>query len=216
MTEPILFHGLVLDADTRQPLKGAHFVIKDKSAGATDDRGMFSFYAWHHDTIRFTCIGYKDFRMVVADTLLAREYIAGIYLSSDTLLIPAVVIIPRLGNMRAEIMADKPGADEEMVNAANNLKISAYQGLTAATKLGDPAANYELIRMKHRIDASEKGGIPSDQMLVFSPFTLIPLVYVLAKGLPENPVPPAPYISPNELNRIRALHDSLIYKSKIP
>jgi hypothetical protein len=70
--------------------------------------------------------------------------------------------------------------------------------------------------MKHRIDASEKGGIPSDQMLVFSPFTLIPLVYVLAKGLPENPVPPAPYISPNELNRIRALHDSLIYKSKIP
>ena len=73
---------------------------------------MVSFYARPHDTVRFSCLGYKNFHMVVGDTLLTKEYIAGIYLSKDTLVIPAVVMMPRLNNMRAEIMAEKPGTDD--------------------------------------------------------------------------------------------------------
>jgi hypothetical protein len=207
---------MVLDAETRQPLTGAHYMIRDKTAGAADNRGMIAFYARHRDTVRFSCVGYKDFHMVIGDTLLAQEYVLGIYLSSDTLMIPAVVVMPRLGNMRVGIMAVKPNADHEMVNAANNLKISTYQGLTGSNELGDPFSNYEVLRQKQRVDAYEKGGIPSDKMLIFSPFAIIPIVYLLAKGLPEDPDPPAPYISPSELNRIRTLHDSLIYKSPLP
>ena len=210
---PILFHGLVVDADTRQPLKGAHYMIREKTAGAADDRGMVSFYARHRDTVRFSCVGYKDFNMIIGDTLLAQEYVAGIFLTSDTILIPAVVVMPRLGNIRAEIMSAKPNADQEMVNAANNLKISTYQGLTSANELSDPSSNYELLRQKLRVEAGEKGGIPTDQMVIFNPFVIIPIVYILAKGLPQDPDPPAPYISPGEMNRIRTLHDSLIYKS---
>jgi len=210
---PILFHGLVIDAETRQPLSGAHYMIRDNTAGAADARGMISFYARHRDTVKFSCIGYKDFHLVIGDTLLAQEYVLGIYLSSDTLLIPAVVVMPRLVNMRAEIMAEKPGIDDATVNATNNLKISAYQGLTAATRLDDAAANYEVIRRAQATAAGEKGGIASGQMISFSPFTIIPLIYILARGLPEDPPAPAPYISAKELNRIQALHDSLIYKT---
>jgi hypothetical protein len=65
------------------------------------------------------------------------------------------------------------------------------------------------------LEAGEKGGIPSGQMVIFSPFTLIPIIYMLATGLPEDPPAPAPHISVKELNRIRALHDSLIYKSPL-
>jgi hypothetical protein len=118
--------------------------------------------------------------------------------------------------MRAEIMAEKPGVDNATINATNNLKISTYQGLTAATRLDDPAANYEVIRHMQARDAGEKGGIPSDQMVAFNPFIIIPIVYVLAKGLPEDPPAPAPHISAKELNRITALHDSLIYKTPRP
>jgi len=210
---PILFHGIVVDTETRQPLKGAHYIIRDKTAGAADSRGMVSFYARHRDTVRFSCVGYKDFQLVIGDTLLAQEYVVGIYLSSDTLLIPAVVVMPRLVNMRAEIMAEKPGIDDATVNATNNLKISAYQGLTAATRLDDAAANYEVIRRAQALAAGEKGGISSGQMISFSPFTIIPLIYILARGLPEDPPAPAPHISAKELSRIRALHDSLIYKT---
>jgi hypothetical protein len=213
---PILFHGLVLDAESRQPLNGAHYMITGRSAGAADDRGMVSFYARHRDTVRFSCVGYKDFNMIIGDTLRAQQYVLGIYLTGDTLMIPAVVVIPRLVNVRAEIMADKPGADDATVNAANNLKISTYQGLTAATRLDDPASHYEVIRHMQAIEAGEKGGIPSSQMVSLSPFTIIPLIYILAKGIPEDPPAPAPHISAKELSRIRALHDSLIYKSPRP
>jgi hypothetical protein len=197
-------------------MTGAHYMIRDKTAGAADERGMISFYARHRDTVRFSCIGYKDFHMVIGDTLLAQEYVLGIYLSSDTLMIPAVVVVPRLVNIRAEIMAEKPGNDDATINATNNLKIATHQGLTAATRLDDPAANYEVIRHMQALEAGEKGGIPSGQMISFSPFTIIPLIYILAKGIPEDPPAPSPHISAKELNRIRAMHDSLIYKSPRP
>lgn len=211
---PILFHGIILDADTHQPLTGAHFLSSSGVAGASDNRGMISFFARHNDTITFSSVGYKDFLLVIGDTLLAREYVAGIYLITDTLMIPAVIVIPRLGNIRAEIMAAKPTVNDDMVNASNNLRLSAYQGITTAATLGDPNTNYELLRQKQRLDAYEKGMIPADKMVVFSPFTIIPLVYVLAKGLPEQPKPPVPYLSERELQQLRTMHDSLVYKRK--
>lgn len=210
----MLFHGIVLDSGTKEPLSGAHYINMHRSAGAADEKGQVSFYARPHDTVTFTCVGYKDFRMVISDTLYAREYTAGIFMSSDTLIIEEVVVVPRLGNLRAEIMADRTPADQEMINASNNLKLSAYQGLTGTNELGDPAMNYELLRQKQRTDAIEKGSIPTDKMLGLSPFTIIPVIYILAKGLPEDPKPPAPYISSRELQQIKALHDSLIYKRK--
>lgn len=212
---PILFHGVILDADTRQPLPGAHYLVCGRTGGATDSRGMFSLYARHHDTITITCMGYKEYRMTVQDTLRAKEYITGIYLSSDTLMIPAVVVIPRIGNIRAEILSERPATDQEMINATNNLKLSAYQGLTNAAKLGDPDANYEVLRQQQRYDAYSKGQIPSDQMVVLSPFAIIPLIYLLAVGMPEEPEPPAPYISAREMERLGAMHDSLIYRAPV-
>lgn len=210
----ILFQGIVLDSGTKEPLSGAYYFIMHKSAGTADERGLVSFFARPHDTVTFTCVGYKDFRMVISDTLHAREYTAGIFMSSDTLIIEGVVVVPRLGNLRSEIMTDRKPADQKMINASNNLKLSAYQGLTGTNQLGDPAMNYQLLRQKQRTEAIEKGSIPTDKMLGLNPFTIIPVIYILAKGLPEDPEPPAPYISTRELEQIRALHDSLIYKRK--
>lgn len=210
--QPTLFHGVILDADTREPLTGAHFAVKHRSAGAADSRGMFSFYARHDDTVTFTCVGYRTHSMTVADTLRAREYVVAIWLSTDTLMIPAVVVMPRLGNIKASIMSEPPATNQELINASNNLRIAAYQGITNASRLEDPASNYELLRQKQRVDAYEKGGIPSSQMVALSPITLIPLIYILAKGLPEDPAPPKPYISVRELEKLRSVHDSLVYR----
>jgi hypothetical protein len=210
--QPMLFHGVILDADTREPLTGAHFTVKNRSAGAADSRGMFSFYARHNDTVTFTSVGYRTLIITVADTLRAREYVAAIWLSTDTLMIPAVVVMPRLGNIKAAIMSEPPAANQELINATNNLKVAAWQGITSASRQVDPASNYELLRQQQRIDAYEKGGIPSSQMVALSPFSIIPLIYILAKGLPEDPEPPKPYISVRELEKLRTMHDSILYK----
>jgi len=209
---PILFHGVVFDAATRQPLPDAHWKVGGRSAGASDSRGMFSLYAHRNDTVTFTCIGYRHFTMTVQDTLRAREYTAGIYLTDDTTMIPAVVVIPRLGNIRAEIMSERPSQNQEVINATNNLRMAVYQGLANAPELGDPVTNYELLRQKQRLDAYEKGQIPSSQMVGLSPFTLIPLIYMLAAGPPENPEPPAPHISSRDMEFLRQVHDSLLIR----
>jgi hypothetical protein len=209
---PVLFHGIILDASTRQPLPDAHYVVRGGSAGAADGRGMFSVYAFRNDTITFSCIGYRQFSMTVHDTLRAREYTAGVYLTTDTTLIPAVIVIPRLGNIRAEIMADKPVPNQEIINATNNLRMAVYQGLTNPPELGDPATNYELLRQRMRMEAYEKGQIPSSQMVGLSPLTLIPLIYLLANGPPEIPDPPAPHISARDMEYLRQLNDSLLIR----
>lgn len=230
---PILFHGVILDADTRQPLTGAHYQVmgrtiaaagardtgsgasgeRIRSSGAADSRGMVSFYARHLDTVIFTCVGYKTYNMPVHDSLRAQEYVAGIYLTSDTLMMAAVVVIPRIGNLRSAIMSEPPATNQELINATNNLRLSAYQGLTSASRLDDPASNYAVLRQQQRYEAYEKGQIPSDQMLAVSPLTLIPLIYLLAVGPPEAPEPPVPYISAREMQNLRARHDSLIYRA---
>jgi hypothetical protein len=210
--QPILFHGVIFDADSREPLTGVHFTVKNRSAGAADSRGMFSFFARYNDTVTFTSVGYRPHIMPVSDTLRAREYVVAIWLSTDTLMIPAVVVMPRIGNIKAAIMSEPPATNQELINATNNLKIAAYQGITSANRLEDPASNYELLRQKQRIDAYEKGGIPSSQMISISPFTIIPLIYILAKGLPEDPEPPKPYISVREMEKLRTMHDSILYK----
>jgi hypothetical protein len=150
--------------------------------------------------------------MTVNDTLRAREYTAGIYLTADTTMIPAVIVIPRLGNIRAEIMADRPVQNQEIINATNNLRMAVYQGLTNDPELGDPVTNYEILRQRQRMEAYEKGQIPSSQMVGLSPFTLIPLIYMLVAGPPENPDPPAPHISARDMNYLRQVHDSVLIR----
>jgi len=215
-SESILFHGVIQDAATREPLTGAHVIVGSKATAASDMKGMFSLYARAKDTITFTCVGYHPYSMVVSDTLRAREYVTGIWLTTDTIMIASVVVIPRLSNMRAAIMAEPPAADQEMINASNNLKISTYQGLTGSNALGDPIVNYELIRQQQRTEAYEKGQIKSSQMVGLNPLILIPLIYLAAHGLPEKPDAPQPYISVREMNRLRAMHDSIIYKAPLP
>lgn len=209
---PVLLHGAIFDAGTRQPLPDAHFSVNGHPRGATDGMGLFSLYVRWNDTITFTCIGYSEQHMTVRDTLWAKEYTAGIYLTTDTTMIPAVVIIPRIGNIRAEIMAEKPALSQEMINATNNLRMSVYQGLTTPPEMGDPYMNYEMIRQQLRMDAYDKGQIPSDHMVGLSPFMLLPLIYRLVSGPPETPDPPVPHISARDLERLRTIHDSVLYK----
>lgn len=208
----ILFHGVIFDAANSQPLPDAHYKIRGRTAGAADSRGMFSLYARWHDTITFTCIGYREYSMTVQDTLRGKEYTAGIYLTSDTTMIPAVIVIPRLGNIRAEIMAERPVPTQEMINASNNLRMGVYQGLTTEPELGDPLNNYELIRQAQRMAAYEKGQIPSGQMIGLNPLILIAIIHRLASGPPEEPAPPAPHFSARDLEHLRRVHDSLIYR----
>jgi hypothetical protein len=181
----ILFQGRLFDSETYKPLPGSQLFINQKFTSVTDDDGSFAVYVNVNDSLVFRRAGYKPEKMVVSDTLVGKQYVAGIFMTTDTLDIGEVIIVPRMISLRSRLFNTRSVPSAEMENARQNIAISAYQGRVSTGKLGDPTSNYELLRQNQKINAFEKGGIPSDKIVGFSPFMLLSAAYLLINGLPE-------------------------------
>lgn len=198
----ILFHGVVMDANSESPLPGSQVIINRSFASVSDGEGKFAFYVYKRDTVVFKRLGYKSAVLLVSDTLAGKEFIAGIYLHTDTLSIGDVIIVPRLTTLKSDLMNPRPAASKEAENAKYNMEVSAYQARIGVNKLGDPALNYESIRQQQKNDAYSKGQIPSDRIVGLSPFLLIPAAYLLIHGLPEKPAPLQPHLTEQDVNQL--------------
>jgi hypothetical protein len=210
----ILFHGIVMDAETLSPLSNSQIIINGSFSFVSEDDGTFALNVYRNDTVIFRRLGYKSTILFISDTLPGKEFIAGIYMSTDTLSIGEVVIIPRLTNLKAEILNTRPESKPELENARNNVALSAYQGINSQNKLGDPNTNYELLRKRQKVDAYEKGGIPSDKILSISPFLLVPAAYLFIHGFPEQPGPLKSHLTGKDLEQIQKKYLETLKKGK--
>ena len=210
----ILFHGLVVDSRTLNPLSGSQIIINNAFSSISDYEGKFAFYVRRGDTIVFTMLGYKSTILNISDTLSGKEFVAGIYMHTDTISIEEVVIIPRYSNLRSELFTSKPESNIQIENAKYNLEVSAYQGRMGQSRLGDPSINYEVLRQQQRNDAYTKGQIPSDRILGLSPFMLIPAAYLLMNGLPERPSPLKPQLTEQEVEQIHRKYIETLKNNK--
>ena len=198
----ILFHGLVMDVNTMNPLPGSQIKINSAFSSISDEQGQFAFYVRRGDTVTFSRLGYKSAILNISDTLTGKEFIAGIYMNTDTLSINEVVVIPRYSDLRSEMFTSKPESNTRIENAKYNLEVSSYQGRIGQSKLGDPSINYEVLRQQQRSNAYTKGQIPSDRIVGVSPLMLIPAAYLLMNGLPEKPSPLKPRVTEQEVDQI--------------
>jgi hypothetical protein len=208
----IMFQGLVFDAATSDPLSNTQIIINRSFNTSSGPDGTFAFYVFRNDTVTFMRLGYKDSRMLIADTLKGSEFIAGVYMQTDTLSLDEVIIMPRLANLKSDLLKPRIEADREFENAKYNMALSAYQGRVSSDKLGDPAINYELLRQRQRYDAYTRGQIPGDKMIGISPLLLIPAFYLLMNGLPEKPASFQPVITEQEINQIHRKYLETIRK----
>jgi hypothetical protein len=197
----ILFHGMIIDAGTNDPLPNSQIFINRVFASVSNNDGKFAFYVNKLDTVTFRSLGYKPAIVCISDTLRGKEFIAGIFMHTDTLTVPTVIIMPRIASLRSDILRPQT-FDKELDNAKYNLEVSAYQGRVIQGKLGDPAMNYEMLRQQQKADAYSKGQIPPDRILGLSPLLLIPAAYLLINGLPEKPVMVRPVITDYEAEMI--------------
>jgi hypothetical protein len=211
---PILFHGVVMDASTQARLGGSEIILNRVARPVSSEDGVFSFYAFKMDTVVFRMLGYKPLIYIISDTLSGRDFLTGIYLESDTVQIGEVIIIPKVSDLRGELMNPRITIDPKTANAVANVSAAAYTGRTTPGKLGDPASNYEYLHQKAKIDAFEKGGIPSDKMIGLNPLLLIPAAYMLLHGRPETPPPPKPQISQKEIDEIKQRYNEIIKNRK--
>lgn len=206
----ILIQGLVMDSETILPVAHTQVIINGTFSAVSNTDGSFAFYVNWHDTVTFKSLGYKPAFLYVSDTLSGREFIAGIYLNSDTLSIGEVIIVPRYVNLKSEILNTKRMTPITMENARYNVAISAYQGRNSQNSLGDPASNYEFLRQKQKVDAYERGGIPSDRIAGINPLLLLPATYLLFHGFPDKPAPMKPQLTDQEVDQIQRKYQEIL------
>ncbi len=199
----ILFQGIVRDASAFTPVPNSQIMINREFSAVSDKDGFFVFYVYRSDTVVFSSLGYKSITMFISDTLTGKEFIAGVYMQTDTLAIGDVVIIPRLSNLRSEIMNAKSKTPETFNNARYNLAVSAYQGRNSVNSLSSPEDSYAVIIQRQKEDAFSRGGIPSDKIIGLSPLLLVPAAYMLLKGPPKLPATVKPVFSDYELEQIQ-------------
>lgn len=211
--DQVLLHGVVMDANTMNPIPNVHYIISNQFGGATTGEGKFSMYINRNDSVVFTYIGFSDFVFSLSDTLIGKSFVAGIFMETDTLSLGEVIVLPRMSDLRTEFRNTDIEVPQEIINAQNNIEVATYQGLNSAAALGDPHNNYEMLRRKQVITAFEKGGIPSDKMLGLNVITVLPMaIYLLKNGLPERPEPPAPHVSDRELNKMVELYKKSLHR----
>lgn len=210
----ILLQGAVFDANTFNALAGSQILINREFFSVCDEEGRFAINVFKGDTVLFTRLGYKAAVLNISDTLSGREFLAGIYMHPDTLEIQEVVIIPRFSNLRSEMFTSRPESDFHIENARYNLEVSAYQGRTGISKLGDPSMNYEVLRNQQKSEAYTKGQIPPDRIVGLSPFMVLPAAYLLMNGLPEKPAPFRPQLTEQEVALIHRKYLETIRKRR--
>ena len=79
-----------------------------------DEGGRFFVEAKVGDTLRFTHVGYEPAEVVVADSLAGKDYLLGIFLGRDTVMLAEVLILPRIRRMEMRL-------DPMLQNAQYNL-----------------------------------------------------------------------------------------------
>jgi hypothetical protein len=200
--QEIHFRGIVLDQATFTPVTDVQISLNGAFISSSGHDGTFELQVHKKDTIRFMHLGYKPVVWHVSDTLRGSVFATGIYMSSDTVSIGEVVIVPRNLNLRYEIMNSPSKMPSVMENAKYNVAVSGYIGRTTTGNLVDASSNYSLVRQQQRVNAQEKGTIPSDKMVGLSPFSLIPAAILLIKGTPK-PEPMEKTITRDELERIQ-------------
>lgn len=198
----VIFNGIIRDVSTQEPIAKSQIRVNGIFEAVSDDDGTFAVKVNRRDTIEFTSLGYQPAYIFVSDTLSGTEFLAGVYMKTDTLSIGEVIIMPRMTYLRSDILKAPP-VSTEMENAKYNMAVSAYQGKVAISRLGDPASNYSMLHQRQRIEAFEKGTIPSDRMVGLSPLILIPAAYLLINGLPGREPPMKADLTEQELEQIQ-------------
>ncbi len=117
--------GIVCDRDSIRPLPEAIFRL-GKEVRGVDKQGRFSLSVQVGDTLRFSHIGYAPTQVVISDSLRENDFLLGVFMVRDTVLLSEVLILPRFftGNYKSNAF---------LLNAQNNLN----QAIHAASKPGE-------------------------------------------------------------------------------
>ncbi len=146
--DSIVFSGIVLDAKTSLPLDNVTCRYGKLQGVVSDEEGCFRIRTVRGDTILFTYVGYKSCQVIVPDTLRENEYMTGIFMSPDTLLLSEAVIVRRWKSMRRQ----------HWINARNNMEGILKQAYSPVRDM-DAAMNQKMIINEYARSVEMRGHV---------------------------------------------------------
>jgi hypothetical protein len=161
-TSKLLITGAVYDSESKEPLSNAYFSINKNPGYTANEMGRFLTKGNPGDTITYSYLGYADVKVLIPDTLAALEYLLGIFMTKDTIMIPEIIIFPRSYKYPSIITNVK--VDQETINNAQaNVDRAVVQSLTQPVKTYDADMNAKQTMRTYEMRAQYKGQLATPE-----------------------------------------------------
>ena len=172
----------VIRNDSLKTLPFVTIIIENSSRGTVSDFwGYYSIPVYPNDTIRFSSIGYSDYRFVLPANLDGTNYSKEIVLMTDTVFLKETVIFPWHTYdqfLKAVVELDLP--EDDMARARENIATIQRQ-LISSEYQADASLNYKYIMNEKYNQAYTAGQYPSVSLL--NPFAWAQFFEALKSGM---------------------------------
>lgn len=162
----VQFSGVVVTADSLNPVPFSHILIEGERRGTMADYyGFFSFVAEKGDTIVFSAVGFNKVKYVLPDTLSSNRYSLIQVMQVDTVTLSETVIYPwpTVDQFKqAFIELDIP--DDDLERAKKNLALAEMKERMWNTPM-DGSMNYKNYVNERTSKLYYAGQLPPNNLL---------------------------------------------------
>lgn len=148
--ELVQFSGIVVTADSINPIPYTNIIIKNTWRGTVADYfGYFSFVALKNDTILFSAMGFKNGEFVIPDSITSNRYSLIHAMTNDTIMLAQTVIYPWPSKeefKEAFLNLDIP--DDDYERARKNLNSEQIREIASSYPM-DGSMNYRRSMQAH-------------------------------------------------------------------
>ncbi|MFN0188740.1 MAG: carboxypeptidase-like regulatory domain-containing protein [Bacteroidia bacterium] len=162
----IQFSGVVVSADSLQPIPFTNVIIRNARRGTiTDFYGFFSFVAMKGDTIDFQYVGFKTSSYLIPDSLDEQHYSIIQVLVRDTINLKEAIVYPwpTKEEFKRAFIALKL-SDDDLKRAQRNFELASLKEVQAQV-LYDGGLNYQMALQQRQTQLYSQGQFPSITLL---------------------------------------------------
>jgi hypothetical protein len=162
----IQFSGVVVSADSLQPIPFTSVIIRNARRGTiTDFYGFFSFVAMKGDTLDFQYVGFKTNSFVIPDSLSDQHYSIIQVLVRDTINLKEAVIYPwPTKDEFKRAFVELKLSDDDLKRAQRNFELAAMKEVQAQV-IFDGGLNYQMAVQQRQTQLYSQGQFRSISLL---------------------------------------------------
>lgn len=147
VSDTITFSGIIINSETEQPMPDVSCRHGNRGTVSNSD-GLFTIRVARQDTVRFTYIGFKPYHVIIPDSLTDREYMLGVFMAPDTVMLSEAVIVRRFGDERRQ----------KLMYARNNMAGVMKQAYAPAQEM-DADMNQRMMINKYARSVEMRGHV---------------------------------------------------------